>query len=472
VLSNSIKGMAATLASGILFYFGTGLHPTWYLTWLAPIPALLFASGAPAWAAFAAALLAFLLGNTNMFVYAHDTIGLPLSILVPILVIPSCAFGIAVLLWRFCLRRGALWQAVLAFPCAWVAYEFLNASTSPHGTFGSVGYSQMDCLPLLQVAALTGLLGIVFMILLASATATVLLLPSGGQKSKTGLGLCIAIALAAVLGCGEWRLHSDLHSTGMLKVALIGSDAEEDHWAKDDQDGLAILQRYATHIESARGAQVIVLPEDLGPISPPAAKLAVQILSAAAQRSGAEVVAGLRVGRRPPILNEALVFAPSGELEARYEKHHLIPGLEDGIVAGTGIALLPASTGVEGVQICKDLDFPKLSRDYGARDVGLLLVPAFDFDVDGWLHGRMAVMRGVESGFSVARAARHGWLTASDNRGRVLVQRAGSPSGFVIATADVPVAHAATLYGHFGDWFAWVSIGLLLPVIATARRHR
>jgi apolipoprotein N-acyltransferase len=123
---------------------------------------------------------------------------------------------------------------------------------------------------------------------------------------------------------------------------------------------------------------------------------------------------------------------------------------------------------VEGVQICKDLDFPGLSRDYGARKVGLLLVPAFDFDVDGWLHGRMAVMRGVESGFSVARAARHGLLTVTDNRGSVLLQRAGSSSGFVIATADVPVANAATLYGRFGDWFAVVCIALLLVAIGTA----
>ena len=222
MLRHLITGVAATLASGILFYFGTGLHPIWYLTWLAPIPVLLFASRAPAWAAFVAALLAFLLGNTNMFVYAHNIIGLPLLILVPILVIPSVAFGIAVLLWRFCLRRGALWQAVLAFPCAWLAYEFLNASTSPHGTFGSLSYSQMDCLSLLQVAAITGLWGIVFTILLASATASVLLLP-GGHKSKTELGLCVATVLAAVLGFGEWRLHADLHSTGMLKTKPLST---------------------------------------------------------------------------------------------------------------------------------------------------------------------------------------------------------------------------------------------------------
>ncbi|MGA2737249.1 MAG: nitrilase-related carbon-nitrogen hydrolase [Bryobacteraceae bacterium] len=462
------KGIASTLASGILLYFGTGLNPIWYLTWLAPIPILLFASGAPAWAAFMVAILAFLLGSANTFFYAHGVIGLPLPVVVSALVIPSAAFGVAVLLWRFCLRRGSLWQAALGFPCAWVAYEFLNACTSPHGTFGSLSYSEMDCLPLLQVAALTGLWGVAFMLLLVSATGAILLLPRSGQRSRTALAAGVSVTLAAVLAFGEWRLHSDLHATGTLRVALISSDAEEDHWAKDDQHALAILRRYATQIESAHGAQVAVLPEDLGPVSPTAAATAAQIMSAAAKRSGTEVVVGLRAGLKPPMLNEALVFAPSGELEARYEKHHLIPRLEDGIVAGTWITTLPASTGVEGVQICKDLDFPGLSRDYGARKVGLLLVPAFDFDVDGWLHGRMAVMRGVESGFSVARAARHGLLTVTDNRGSVLLQRAGSSSGFVIATADVPVANAATLYGRFGDWFAVVCIALLLVAIGTA----
>jgi apolipoprotein N-acyltransferase len=54
--------------------------------------------------------------------------------------------------------------------------------------------------------------------------------------------------------------------------------------------------------------------------------------------------------------------------------------------------------------ICKDMDFPGLSREYGQDDTALLLVPAWDFELDGWLHGRMAILRGVESGFSIARA--------------------------------------------------------------------
>jgi hypothetical protein len=50
-----------------------------------------------------------------------------------------------------------------------------------------------------------------------------------------------------------------------------------------------------------------------------------------------------------------------------------------------------------GVEICKDMDFPALTQRYADANVELLLVPAWDFRVDGWLHSRMAIMRGVEN---------------------------------------------------------------------------
>ena len=441
----------------------------WYLTWLAPIPVLVFARGAAGWAAALAAFLAWAAGAANEFVYGYQVVGLPLAVMILFLAAPSVAFAVAVLIWRFCVRRGALWQGMLALPSAWVAFEFLNAVTSPHGTFGSLAYSQMDCLPVLQIASLTGLWGVSFIVLLTASTAAVLIACPRGWIA----GGCVLGALCVVVGFGEWRLETSLHATGHLNVALIASDMPQDYWAKDDAQALAILSRYAVEIESMKGAaKVIVLPEDLGPISPAASKQAAQILSTAAQQSGAELVVGLRAGRTPPMLNEALVFSPSGALEATYEKHHLIPGLEDGIVVGTQTATLPSAAGVEGIEICKDMDFTDLTREYGGRDVGLLLVPAFDFDIDRWLHGRMAVMRGVESGFSIARAARHGLLTITDNRGRVLAERPTSKAGFTVVAADVPVAHDRTLFDRFGDWFAWLAVALLIVSVASALLHR
>jgi hypothetical protein len=51
--------------------------------------------------------------------------------------------------------------------------------------------------------------------------------------------------------------------------------------------------------------------------------------------------------------------------------------------------------------------FPALSRQYGKAGVGLLPVPALDFD-DGWLHSRMALLRGVENGMPMARVGSQG----------------------------------------------------------------
>ena len=72
--------------------------------------------------------------------------------------------------------------------------------------------------------------------------------------------------------------------------------------------------------------------------------------------------------------------------------------------------------------ICKDMDFTLLSRRYGEAGAGLMLVPAWDFNLDRSWHGHIAIMRGVEDGFSIVRAAKNGYLTVSDNRGRILAQ--------------------------------------------------
>jgi apolipoprotein N-acyltransferase len=102
----------------------------------------------------------------------------------------------------------------------------------------------------------------------------------------------------------------------------------------------------------------------------------------------------------------------------------------------------------------------------------LLLVPAWDFVNDGWLHSRMAVLRGVEGGYAVARGATHGLLTVSDARGRILAERSSSDSPDVLLAAIVPVGPGGTFYSHTGDWFAWSCIGAVVACIAAGRRNR
>jgi apolipoprotein N-acyltransferase len=73
----------------------------------------------------------------------------------------------------------------------------------------------------------------------------------------------------------------------------------------------------------------------------------------------------------------------------------------------------------------------------------------------------MAVMRGVEDGFSLVRAAKNGYLTVSDNRGRVVAEARSDAAPFATLIASIPAAHSATLYLLLGDWFAWLACALL-----------
>jgi apolipoprotein N-acyltransferase len=73
----------------------------------------------------------------------------------------------------------------------------------------------------------------------------------------------------------------------------------------------------------------------------------------------------------------------------------------------------------------------------------------------------MAVMRGVESGFSIARAPKQGILTVSDDRGRVVAERQSNAADFSTLVATAPVHHDVTLYDRWGDWFGWLNVCLL-----------
>jgi apolipoprotein N-acyltransferase len=121
------------------------------------------------------------------------------------------------------------------------------------------------------------------------------------------------------------------------------------------------------------------------------------------------------------------------------------------------------------------MDYVDPADGYARAKVGLVLAPAWDQGIDRWWHGHMALMRGIENGFSIVRNAKRGFLTVSDDRGRVLAEATSSPDRpFTTLLANVPVHHDTTLYSIWGDWFAWLTLacagGLLFQLTDRARQ--
>ena len=73
----------------------------------------------------------------------------------------------------------------------------------------------------------------------------------------------------------------------------------------------------------------------------------------------------------------------------------------------------------------------------------------------------LATHRGQACGFAMARAGRGGSLLVTDNRGRILGETASNSAPFATLLVDVPAIHDSTIYLLFGDWFAYLDLGIL-----------
>jgi apolipoprotein N-acyltransferase len=466
---------AAGAVSALLVFLGTGLHPLWWLTWFAPLPLLAMAPFVRARAAFLTAAIASGAGGLNLWSYLHGVIGVPAVVAVGALLLPALVFGVVVLVFRRLIGRHRPGAAMLVVPALWVAYEYVYAMVSPHGTFGLIAYSQMNWLPVAEVASLTGAWGISFCVFLfPSALAT--LIASRDRRRALVPAAIAALVLASVVSWG-WRRAApspDSAQRGQaIAIALIASDAREYQFPNTDAASLALARLYAAEaahlaarIESAAaGADaVIVLPEKIGAVSDTATAVVDTAMQRAATAAGATIVVGVDRGDATIRRNEARLYAPAGGPPVIYDKHHLIPGLEDVDLAGTSRVVIDRPSGRWGVEICKDMDFPALSREYARDDVDVLVVPAWDFDVDGWLHSRMAILRGIEGGVAIARAARHGRLTVTDSRGRIVAEASSAASSFATLVTTARISHETTLYARFGDWFAWLCLAIVAAI--------
>lgn len=448
-----MKVLLAALVSGIMFYLSQGLADIWALAWFAPAPLLWLAYGdTPRSQLLIASLGAFAAGQIYLFqCYWHF---ISPAILALIVVIMSVLFAVAVLFSREALRRGPAWMALVAFPALWTAFEYLIGIVSPHGTFGALGYAEVSFPAGIQLAGLFGVHAVGFMLCLGG-NAVALLLRRQWRAGAAGVAVCV---LALIFGF----LRLALPEAPRVRVAAL---ADADTWHAENRERTVAseegaTQTYARYIATLKGVRVVAIPEGAVRMQESDAQAVLAPLAAAAKASGAMVLAGTIVPT--PEQNRAFIFWPDGTVDT-YAKRHLLAPLEMAI-PGHEPGFLRAGY---ATQICKDMDFPRSVRDTAARGVRLMIVPANDFGSDGWIHARMAIMRGVENGFALVRSAFNGVATITDARGRILAVAPTTRAGMAVIVAAVPLGPGPTLYTRIGDVFPWLCA--LLSVLLCAR---
>jgi apolipoprotein N-acyltransferase len=392
--------------------------------------------------------------------------------------------------------------AVLVAAPAWVASELGRQYVWDGFPWALLGYSQIRWLEISQLASITGVYGLSFLLALTAAAAAYATAGRGPRRL-----IVAGVVVLLVAGCTLWgrgRLQdASLLSTGApVRVAVLQANiAQQDKWNPALAD--AITERYLsmTRQALAQRATFIIWPESSTPFYFEHDLLRGSAIRRLAMEGKATLLIGsdqVEPVRAEPnrqkaeerTYNAAFLVGPDGRVGAVYRKMHLVPFGEyvpaqrllffvgpiveavSAFAPGTDAVLLPVGGHVASTAICYEVIFASLMRQFVVRGSELLTT----ITNDAWYgtssapyqHWDQAAMRSIEGGRYLARAANTGISGFVDPYGRVVQKSALFTQELLVA--DLRFITARTIYSRIGDAVAWASLAVTIAaLLATAR---
>ena len=462
-------------------------------SWLFPVGWLVFLDRTRRLPGLSLAFLAYVLAN---FIFWWGIIPAPGALYFLIAATYAAAYFLPFVAHRLLASRTADFRATLIFPLAWVSVEFLFSRwVTPYGSWASLAYTQSEQLALVQLASVTGITGISFLMAWFASVVAWMLRPGQQTAGRVRAGGTFAVVMLAVIAFGQLRLVTDKPDPTVRTAALVPSGpavAELERLLAPVRRGEEVSESVLPAIEAAAarlnedlmlrtrreaqaGARLIAWSETAGRLFVADEEDFLARASRLAAEEGVVLLLGIGVWHpegSPPFENKVVAIDATGTVAWQYHKAHPIVGAESSFIdKGAGsISSLDEEYGRVGAVICHDLDFPSLLRQASANRIGLVVAPSADWSLIAVLHARMATFRAVENGFNLLRPTSNGRSLAVDTRGRVIA-RLDFPEDAM--TADVPAASVRTIYGLVGDLFSWLClVGLIWLAFTLVRARR
>lgn len=397
---------------------------------------------------------------------------------------------------------------------AWTAAELargrlLNGTLAYVGNspWATLGYSQAGCTPLLQIAALTGVYGVSFVVAtmnaaLAEVIATRLRREPVARSTWLGLGAATAIAAAALVW-GTIVLRSD-DSTSALRaddatsaptttVAVVqGNIGATVRWsAEGPARTLETYQRLTRDVLAHAEPSVVFWPEAAITSFVEQDDAHRHALAATVGDHHADLLIGApragSAGGGPPYTNSYYLVGADGALAARYDKRYLLPFMEYfplrldlarrhfGRVRefsfGAATPPLPTQAGAAGILICNEAFLPHVAGERVAAGATYLVTPSNDSWVPStgfaWQQFDIATLRAVEQRRWLVRVSDSGPSGVVDPFGRVTAHTEALTRDALVAA--IAPRSVLSPYGRVGDVFGVACALATLASLASAR---
>lgn len=413
--------------------------------------------------------------------------------------------GIFAFLFSLTIRKTQL-PALLIAPVFWVVLEFLRTYVFTGFPWSSIGYSQYQFLTIIQIADITGIYGVSFLVLAVNGALADLFLLKQRTKdmplfplSYTVIGFVLLAALViSTVIYGQMRLGEERNGS-RIRASIIQGNIEQDRkWIPEYQDAVIATYKELSLKAAEDSPSIIIWPETAVPFFFMTDKkysgdlVAFQNQLNSYLLFGSILVKG-KQDNRYLLSNSAVVLDESGKATYTYDKIHLVPFGEyvplqkilffiNKLVVGIGDYAhgnhyLRAETpsGAFAPLICYEIIFPGLVRKFyttgGDYMVNITNDAWFGETSGPYQHFSMAVLRAVENRKPVVRAANTGISGFIDSNGRI-VSRTGLFQKAIL-TEEVKTDSTISFYTKYGDLFSYgcivFSVILLANLISRAR---
>jgi apolipoprotein N-acyltransferase len=535
MIRSRARQMVLACASGLLSPLCFPNVDLGFLAWIVLVPLHLSLIGTSTrqafWNGWTAGLIAFV-GIVWWVITAMHVYGkMPLAPSYAVMVLLAGYLGLFVGLYAAgvsFMRTACRPWLILAAPSLWVALELVRTSLLSGFPWELLGYSQYRALTVIQIADVTAVYGLSFLIVMvnvALAEIMVWLVPMAPAAARTPRprfpwmpALAAGLTAVLVLSYGSMRLHQGPAASPerTVNIRLVQANIDQAHkWdAAYRRETLDRYERLSKDTDS--GSDLLIWPEAATPFlfeqeTPYRAEV-----NALVRSQGIPLLFGSPAIRfyesgLPYLLNSAYLLAGDGRIAGRYDKQHLVPFGEyiplkssvlfflDKLVEGIGdfeagkeptLLTIPpkvappdgampiptAAAGARfGVVICYEVIFPDLVRRFVDRGADFMVT----ITNDAWFgmsaapaqHFSMAVFRAVENRTAIARAANTGISGFIDRDGRILE---ASP---IFEERAMPgrlrIGNHPTFYSKYGDVFAYgcAIIAAVFVTIAWRRKR-
>jgi len=492
----------AAVSGGVLLFLGYAGFDHYYLEWICLVPVLWAIRDQQPGRAFLIGWVAGIVGHAGGFYWVsgmfQEFAGMAWPLASLGLLLLAAANGIVFAVWAWATRlitRDSGWNVVWISPVVWTAVEAFWPEMFPN----YLGASQYRLSHLTQIADLTGILGVTFLVVYGnSALYSIIASWFGNRRFAWRQALILVSVVASVAAYGELRIRSverQVQLAEKLTVGIVQTNRGAGDKRRDPESLLREHQEMSSALAGTAPLDLIVWPESVCFIDRTSREglLPSDVLGDLRIPTLFGAVLRLSQGDGPKVYNSALLADGMGRILGTYDKMVLVPFGEyipfgdifprlysmspatGRFWAGESREPLRFGRHLLSVSICYEDIFPGHIRSLmgGGRDRPIPEA-MFNLTNDSWYgnstepieHLALASFRSIEHRRSLVRATNTGVSAFVDPVGRI-VSRSGIWTRETMVDR-IPLMKGRTVYALLGEWVGWVCAILALVGVGRA----